>query len=60
MPKPRWMPLPKLLYAQLMSHLVLRRNLRLADQYGVCGAAQSEPAPAGGRDPAARCHVMQE
>ena len=67
-PKPRWMPLPELLYAQVVKTvrkkcLVEGRHrivfgtpaavdesvgsVRLADQYRVCGAAQSEPASAG-------------
>ncbi len=31
-------------------------HLRLAEQYRLCGAAQSEPAPAGGGDPTAQRH----
>jgi hypothetical protein len=34
------------------------RRVRLADQYGVCGAAQSEPASAGGGDGAAQRHAV--
>ena len=78
-PKPRWMPLPELLYAQVVKTMRRRRlvrgetprglrhesgggaglgRLRLADQHGVCGTAQSESAAAGGGDGTAQRHAV--